>query len=201
MESHFRKLSNADLIEIVCGPAAKDISCLPLVEIMGMDAGGLARHSIDEARAPYRVFPQLAAARELHLRALEENLAQRDCLTSPAAVASFLRVRLGNLGHEVFWCLWLDAQNRLLLAEEMFRGTLTQTAIYPREVVKRALRLNAAAVIIAHNHPSGEPQPSKADEALTANVKAALALVDVRLIDHVIVAGNRICSFAEWGLL
>jgi len=101
----------------------------------------------------------------------------------------------------VFVALFLDAQNRLLVAEELFRGTLTQTSVYPREVVKRALALNAAAVIFAHNHPSGVAEPSRSDEMLTASLRQALALVDVRVLDHLIVAGPAIVSFAERGLL
>lgn len=201
MEVRFETLSNADLIEIVCGPAAKALASLPLCELMGMTAAHGHEKAAGEDRGAYQVFPQLAAARELHLRALSENLRERDCLSSPDAVRSYLCLRLGVAEHESFWCLWLDARNRLLTAEEMFRGTLTQTSIYPREVVKRALRLNAAAVVVAHNHPSGDPQPSRADEMITASLKSALHLVDVRLLDHLIIAGNKTCSFAERGLL
>jgi DNA repair protein RadC len=103
--------------------------------------------------------------------------------------------------HEVFVCLWLDAQHRVLRFEELFRGTLTQTSVYPREIVKAGLRANAAAVIFAHNHPSGAAQPSQADELLTRNLKDALALVEVKVLDHFIVAGPHALSFAERGLL
>jgi len=105
------------------------------------------------------------------------------------------------LPHEVFVCLQLDAQHRVIAIEELFRGTLTQTSVYPREVVKAALRVNAATVIFAHNHPSGVAEPSHADEILTRSLKSALALVDVQVLDHFIVAGTRIMSFAERGLL
>ena len=103
--------------------------------------------------------------------------------------------------HEVFWVLFADAYNRLITAEAMFRGTLTQTSVYPREVVKRALELNAAAVILGHNHPSGEVKPSSADERLTQQLRAALSLVDVQVLDHVIVSGDRFASMAEMGLM
>jgi DNA repair protein RadC len=108
---------------------------------------------------------------------------------------------LAHREHEVFIALFLDAQNRLLAADELFRGTLAQTSVYPREVVKRALAINAGAVIFAHNHPSGIAEPSRSDELLTASLKQALALVDVRVLDHLIVAGNSTVSFAERGLL
>ena len=113
----------------------------------------------------------------------------------------YLRLTLGRREHEVFVALFLDAQNRLLVAEELFRGALTQTSVYPREVFKRALAVNAAAVIFAHNHPSGVAEPSRSDEMLTASLRMALALVDVRVLDHLIVAGPTTVSFAERGLL
>ena len=144
---------------------------------------------------------KLQAARELAARAIGEQLSQRDALTSPSAVRDFLKHRLGGLPHEVFVVILLDAQNRVLSVDEMFRGTLTQTSVYPREVVKAALRANAAAVIFAHNHPSGVAEPSRADEALTQSLKQALSLVDVKVLDHFIVAGTSTLSFAERGLL
>jgi DNA repair protein RadC len=125
----------------------------------------------------------------------------RDAMTSPQAVRDYLRTRLACLPHEVFACLFLDSQNRLIACEELFRGTLAQTSVYPREVVKAALARNAAAVILAHNHPSGVAEPSRADELLTSALKQALALVDIRTLDHMIVAGSQVLSFAERGLL
>jgi len=122
-------------------------------------------------------------------------------LTSPGAVRDYLRLAIADREHEVFVCLWLDAQHRVLRFEELFRGTLTQTSVYPREIVKAGLRANAAAVIFAHNHPSGAAQPSRADELLTRNLKDALALVDVKVLDHFVVAGKQTLSFAERGLL
>jgi DNA repair protein RadC len=144
---------------------------------------------------------QLAAALELARRSLREELKAGAALTSPGAVRDYLRLALGSREHEVFVCLWLDAQHRVTAVQEPFRGTLTQTSVYPREIVKAALAANAAAVIFAHNHPSGVAQPSRADELLTRNLRDALALVDVKVLDHFIVAGAQAISFAERGLL
>jgi DNA repair protein RadC len=144
---------------------------------------------------------QFAAAMELVRRCLKEELHAGSALASPGAVRDYLRLAIAAREHEVFVCLWLDAQHRVVAIEELFRGTLTQTSVYPREIVKSALRANAAAVIFAHNHPSGVAQPSQADELLTRNLKEALALVEVKVLDHFIVAGNQAISFAERGLL
>lgn len=144
---------------------------------------------------------QFAAAVELARRSLHEQLGAGAALTSPGAVRDYLRLSLSARQHEVFVCLWLDAQHRVLRTDEAFRGTLTQTSVYPREVVKAALAANAAAVIFAHNHPSGVAQPSQADELLTRSLKDALALVEVKVLDHFIVAGREALSFAERGLL
>jgi len=143
----------------------------------------------------------LSAARALVYRAQEQELRVRESLTSPAAVRVQLRMAIGNLEHEVFVVLFLDAQNRLIAMEELFRGTLTQTSVYPREVVKRALARNAAALILGHNHPSGVAEPSVQDQALTRTLAEALALVDVKVLDHFIVAPGSCTSFAERGLL
>jgi DNA repair protein RadC len=145
---------------------------------------------------------QLVATLELARRGLHEGMRSRSALSAPGAVRDWLRLKLAPLQQEVFIALWLDAQNQLIADEILFKGTLTQTSVYPREVVKQALARNAAAVILAHNHPSGLAEPSKADEMLTRTLKEALALVDVRLLDHFIVAGqNTPLSFAERGLL
>ena len=122
-------------------------------------------------------------------------------LDAPQRVKDFLVTRFGRLQHEVFGLVLLDAQNCVIDVVEMFRGTLSQTAVYPREVLKEALHRNAAALILFHNHPSGAAEPSRADEFLTQTLKSALALVDVRVLDHMIVAGSRVTSFAERGLL
>ena len=134
-------------------------------------------------------------------RLLGRQLQGREVLSSPQVVRDFLRVKLGALEHEVFSVLMLDAQNRLIEYVELFRGTVTQASVYPREVVKESLARNAAALVLVHNHPSGVDEPSRADEHLTQTLKAALALVDVRVLDHLIVAGNDVLSFAERGLL
>ena len=144
---------------------------------------------------------QFIAALELARRSIDERLKQGSALNSPSAVRDYLRLALASREHEVFVCIWVDAQHKVIAIEEPFRGTLTQTSVYPREIVKAALAANAAAVIFAHNHPSGVAQPSQADELLTRNLKEALALVDVKVLDHFIVAGNQAISFAERGLL
>jgi DNA repair protein RadC len=144
---------------------------------------------------------QLVAVLELARRALAEQLREREVFGSPGAVKHYLQLHLGRRAHEVFAVMFLDSQNRLLALEELFRGTLTQTSVYPREVVLHALKHQAAAVVLAHNHPSGTVQPSKADEALTQTLKAALALIDVRVLDHVIVGPGQALSMAEQGLL
>ncbi len=140
-------------------------------------------------------------ARELVQRWLCEELRSGPVLASPSAVRDYLRIYFTGREYESFIVLFLDAQNRLIKAEELFRGTLTQTSVYPREVVKASLRYNAGAVLLAHNHPSGVAEPSHADEALTQALKQALALVDVKTLDHFIVAGSGVLSFAERGLL
>lgn len=139
----------------------------------------------------------LGAARRL----LRGRLRRGASLSSPQTVRDYLRVRLGTLEYEVFAVVFVDALNRVIAYRELFRGTVTQTSVYPREVVKEALALNATAMILAHNHPSGSAEPSRADELLTRTLKTALALVDVRVLDHMVVAGDDIVSFAERGLL
>jgi DNA repair protein RadC len=146
-------------------------------------------------------YVQLQAIFEMSRRALVEEMQGADALSSPRQVRDYLCLRLGGLKREVFMVLFLDAQNRVVAQEELFSGTLTQTSVYPREVVKRALHHNAASVIFAHNHPSGVAQQSRADEMLTDALKQALALVDIRTLDHIVVAGNSSLSFAEQGLL
>ena len=146
-------------------------------------------------------YVQLQAIFEMSRRALLEEMQDTDALSSPRQVRDYLCLRLGGLKREVFMVLFLDPQNRVVAQEELFSGTLTQTSVYPREVVKRALHHNAASVILAHNHPSGVAQQSRADEMLTEALKQALALVDIRTLDHIVVAGNSSLSFAERGLL
>jgi DNA repair protein RadC len=147
-------------------------------------------------------YAQLQAVVEMARRALREGMRERDAFSNPAAVRDYLRLKLSGLAYEVFFALWLDTRHRLLAAEELFHGTLSQTSVYPREVVKRALAHNAAAVVFAHNHPSGVAEPSPADEALTRALMRALSLVEVKVLDHFIVAGQASpLSFAEHGLL
>jgi DNA repair protein RadC len=134
-------------------------------------------------------------------RVLSRRVRRGATMSSPQAVKDYLRLQIGVLEHEVFTVIFLDAQNRLIALKEMFRGTVSQTSVYPREVVKESLALNAAAVILAHNHPSGAADPSRADEFLTQSLRAALLLVDVRVLDHLVVAGSDVVSFAERGLL
>src|SRR5687767_7736285 len=158
---------------------------------------GALQPLFSEGTAPAK----LLVARELVKRLLSEELKYGCALTSPGAVRDYLKLILGDREHEVFVCLWLDAQHRVLRVDEAFKGTLTHTSVYPREIVKMALKHNAAAVLFAHNHPSGVAQPSQSDELLTRNLKEALALVEVKVLDHFIVAGRQAISFAERGLL
>jgi DNA repair protein RadC len=204
---------------------AASLSDAELVALF-LGAGGRAIHRVERARRLIARFGRLSrllsaapaeleaespahgtrdarigAVMELARRALIEEMKARDSVASPAAVRAYLRLRMQDLGHECFYCVFLDAQNRVIAAEELFRGTLTQTSVYPREVVKHALRHNAAALILAHNHPSGVAEPSLQDQALTRTLAEALALVDVKVLDHFIVAPGAAMSFAERGLL
>ena len=203
-------LSDAELLAIflrvgVRGKSAVDLA-RDLLACFDGDLARLAAASTKDLAGLPGIGPakaaQLAATLELARRSLAGPLKVKDTMASPQAVRDWLRLYLGSLPHEVFLALWLDAQNRLIASEELFRGTLTQTSVYPREVVKRALAHNAGAVILAHNHPSGLAEPSRADEVLTSSLKQALAMVDVKLLDHFIVtAGTDPLSFAERGLL
>ena len=209
LEQGAAALSDAELLAIflrvgVRGKSAVDLARELIARFGGINrlfAASAAEFSQIPGMGPAK-FVQLQAVVELSRRALGEQMKQSDTLTSPEAVRDYLRVHLSRLTHEVFFALWLDAQNRLIAGEELFRGTLTQTSVYPREVVKKALWHNAAAVVLAHNHPSGVCEPSPADRLLTQELKQALALVDVRVLDHFIVAGQcQPLSFAEQGLL
>jgi DNA repair protein RadC len=146
-------------------------------------------------------FVQLQAVLEMSRRALQEEIQRGDALNSPRAVRDYLQLLLGGRHQEVFLVLFLDTQHRVIASEELFHGTLGQTSVYPREVVKRALAHNAAAVILAHNHPSGVAEPSQSDQMLTDALKQALSLVDVRVLDHFIVTAGQTLSFAEKGLI
>jgi DNA repair protein RadC len=146
-------------------------------------------------------FAQLQAIMELARRAIAEQLEQGVNLNSPQAVRSYLQMMLSSKPYEAFAVIFLDVRNRLIESRELFRGSLTQASVYPREVVKAALERNAASIILAHNHPSGEVEPSSADHTLTRTLKQSLALVDIQVLDHFIVAGSLIHSFAEHGQL
>ena len=135
------------------------------------------------------------------LKILAAQMRTAPVLSAPGAVRDYLRLLLHDRGHEVFVCVFLDAQHRVIACEEIFRGTLSQTSVYPREIVKASLAHNAAAVIFAHNHPSGVAEPSRADELLTQSLKQALALIDVKVLDHFVIAGAASVSFAERGLI
>lgn len=155
-----------------------------------------AIHGMGQAK-----YVQLQAVLEMSRRALREEIQRGDALSSPRAVRDYLQLLLGVRQQEVFLVLFLDTQHRVIASEELFHGTLGQTSVYPREVVKRALAHNAAAVILAHNHPSGVAEPSQSDRMLTDALKQALSLVDVRVLDHFIVAAGKTLSFAEKGLI
>lgn len=191
-----KQKSNAELLALLVGTdTAKALASKPLAEVFGFSKP--RQQQLCEELAPYAVHPSLAAAKELLARCYSEQLMAGDIsFSAPAAVQSFLCAQIGHLEHESFWCLWVDAQNRLIKAEELFRGTATQTSVYPREVVKQAIAVNATGVIFAHN-----PEPSRADQMLTNQLKAALALVDVKTLDHFVIAGNKALSFSERGLL
>jgi DNA repair protein RadC len=146
-------------------------------------------------------YAQLQAVMELARRAIAESMQSGQSLSSPELVKRYLRLRLGSQRHESFLVLFVDVKNRLIADKELFRGTLTHTSVYPREVVKEALACNAASVMLAHNHPSGSPEPSDADLRLTQTLTQALALVDIRVLDHFVVAGPHVHSFAEHGQL
>ena len=202
-------LSDAELLAIFLRVGRRGKSAVDLArELIGrfgslnrLFAASQAEFSTIAGMGPAK-FAQLQAVIEMSRRALGEEMKGGDALTSPATVRDYLKLCLCGLAHEVFFALWLDSQNRLIVGEELFRGTLTQTSVYPREVVKRALWHNAAAVVLAHNHPSGVSEPSPADQSLTRELKQALALIDVRVLDHFIVAGQcQPLSFAERGLL
>ena len=201
-------LSDAELLAIflrvgVTGKSAVDLARDLLTQFGSLNGIFAAtEHELSQVHGiGTSKYVQLQAIFEMSRRALSEQLQQRDVFKSPKAVRDYLVLKLGSLTKEVFLVLFLDTQNRLLASEEMFSGSLKETSVYPREVVKRALHHNAAAVIFAHNHPSGIAQQSQADELITKQLKQSLALVDVRVLDHFIVAGNNTLSFSERGLL
>lgn len=202
-------LSDAELLALFLRVGTRGKSAVDLARDLLNHFGSLTRLCSSSAREfadlpgmGLAKYAQLQAVMELARRALAEDMGTRDVFSAPSTVRDWLRLKIGTLPHEVFYVLLLDARNALIDAVELFRGTLTQTSVYPREVVKLALERNAAAVILAHNHPSGATEPSRADELLTRNLKDALALVDVRVLDHFVVTAHATpLSFAERGLL
>ena len=201
-------LADAELIALLLRTGFKGVSVLQLAQQMLDSFGGLSGLLNAEPADLKRIKglgpakrAEMAAVIELARRSLSRELAQRPALDMPDKVKDFLRLQLGSHEHEVFAVLFLDARNQLLRLEEMFRGTLSQTSVYPREIVKRALELQASAVILAHNHPSGAAEPSRADEYLTQTLTSALKLIDVRVLDHVVVGHADVISFAERGLM
>ena len=201
-------LADAELIALLLRTGLRGVSVLQLAQQTLDHFGGiqgLLHAQASDLKHIKGLGPakraEIAAVIELARRALVQELQQRPVFDAPKKVKDYLQLQLGGRGFEVFAVMFLDAQNRLLKLEEMFRGTLTQTSVYPREVVKRALDLGANAVILAHNHPSGVAEPSRADEYLTQTLKNALQLIDVRVLDHLVVGQNEVVSFAERGLL
>ena len=201
-------LSDAELLALFLGTGTRGKGAMDVARELLVRFGRVSR-LLSAAHRELCAVPgvgpaksaRIAAVMELARRALTEEMRARDSLTSPSAVRGYLRLQMQHLGHEAFYGVFLDAQNRVIAAEELFRGTLTQTSVYPREVLKRALEHNAASVILAHNHPSGVAEPSLQDQALTRTLAEALALVDIKVLDHFIVAPGACLSFAERGLI
>jgi DNA repair protein RadC len=201
-------LGDAELLALLLRTGLKGTGVLQLAEQLLNEFGGVAgllHAGSGDLKRVKGMGPakraELSAVLELTRRSMASQLQQRALFDTPGRVKDYMRLQLAQRTHEVFAVLFLDAQNQLLRMEEMFRGTLTQTSVYPREVVKRALEMNAAAVVFAHNHPSGAAEPSRADEFLTQSLKSALALVDIRVLDHLVVGHHGVVSFAERGLL
>jgi len=201
-------LADAELLALLLRTGLAGRGVLQFAQSLLDDFGGLAGLLAAPPESLGRVRglgpakrAELSAVTEIARRSVAARLREAPVFDAPAAVRHFLQLQIATRPYEVFAVLFLDTQQRLIAFEELFRGTLAQTSVYPREVVKRALALNAAAVVLAHNHPSGVAEPSRADEALTQSLKAALALVDVRVLDHMVVARGAVVSFAERGLM
>jgi DNA repair protein RadC len=201
-------LSDAELLAIFLRTGMKGRTALDVARALLQDFGSLTRILTASIQDFCRrdglgaaKYVQLQAMLELSQRHLRERLEEGDVLTSSELTREYLRARLGNYQHEVFACLYLDNQHRVVHLEELFNGTIDGAAVYPREVVKRCLHNNAAAVIFAHNHPSGVAEPSQADISITQRLKAALNTIDVRVLDHIVVGRSDVVSLAERGLL
>ncbi len=201
-------LADAELIALLLRTGTQGQSVLQLAQTLLEHSGGLQGLLVCEPNELPRLKglgpakrAEIAAVLELARRSLRGQIEQRPLLSCIAQVKVYVRMQLAQRPHEVFAVLFLDAQHQLLKWEEMFRGTLTHTSVYPREVVKQALACNASALVLVHNHPSGRPEPSLTDQHLTQQLQAALALVDVRVLDHLVVAATEVVSFAERGLI
>ena len=201
-------LADAELIALLLRTGFKGVTVLQLAEKMLADFGGLdglLKAQPADLKRVKGLGPakraEIAAVMELARRSLQRELSTRPVFDAPQRVKDYLRMQIGGRSHEVFVVMFLDAKSQLIRLEEMFRGTLTHTAVYPREVVKRALELGAAGVVLAHNHPSGAAEPSLADELLTQTLIKALQLVDIRVLDHMVVGEVDVISFAERGML
>jgi DNA repair protein RadC len=208
LEHGAENLSNAELLAIflrtgVPGKSAVDLARDLLVAfdgLAGLMGADQRRFCAVKGLGPAK-YVQLRAVTELSRRYLLTQVKEVDCLTSPEATRDYLRLKLYGLPHEVFACLFLDNRHRVIRYEELFRGTIDGASVHPREVVRRVIETNAAAVIFAHNHPSGVAEPSQADLRITARLKESLALIDVRVLDHLIIGDGQGTSLAERGLL
>ena len=201
-------LADVELLALLLRTGFKGKSVLSLAEQLLAEFGGMAgllQAQAEDLRRVKGLGPakraELVAVLELARRALAQKLKERPAFQTPCQIKDYLRLHIGAYPYEVFAVAFLDSQNHLIALEEMFRGTLTQTSVYPREVLRRAMFHNAAAVVLAHNHPSGAAEPSKADEYVTRTMKTALALMDVRVLDHMVVGADEVVSFAERGLM
>lgn len=201
-------LSDTELLALLLRTGVTGRNVLQLAQDMLLASGGLANLLINPAYQRGKIKglgpakqTELLAVMELAKRAMSQQLQSREVMQNAASVQLFLQLHMAHKHHEVFAMMFLDAQHRLLCMETLFRGTLSQTSVYPREVVLRALHHHSAAVVLAHNHPSGSVHPSPADLHLTHTLKSALAMVDVRVLDHVIVGPGQAFSMAEQGVL
>lgn len=200
MQNSFVEMSNIALFRTIFG-ADVQLNTNSLLEIFGLILPVEDGVYASEMRAQYLVLPEIAAFKELYLRAMNESMTTKNCFENPTMIKDYLRGRVAHLGHEVFGVLFVDAGNVLIKDEILFSGTLTQTSVYPREVVRKSLAYNAASVIFYHNHPSGNSKPSGNDEILTSTLKKALCLVDVRVLDHFIISACSAYSMAENGMM
>ena len=201
-------LADAELLALLLRTGLPGQGVLALADALLAGCGGFAgllHAGVDDFRSIKGLGPakraELAAVAEIARRALQQGLQRGPVFDAPAKVKDYVALQLGGLQREVFGVLFLDAQHRLIEWRELFQGTLTQTSVYPREVLRSAMSLNAGAVILAHNHPSGLAEPSRADEFLTQSLKSALQMIDVRVLDHLVVGAGQVISFAERGLL